>query len=136
MNRLLFALLLLFSQTGATDAAGEERRHRDPFLALPSAAAEELERTAAEQPPIQRPPGLKGLRITETSLVGIVSSGESYLAILAAEHQFIYIARVGSRLFDGSVLLISDKGILFSQDTDTSDRSQTVFKPFRWEATQ
>ena len=126
MNHFSCTLLVLFSQVWAAYAG----RCRDPFISLPGTSVHQPAKVETERSPSQRPPGLKGIRITETSLLGIVSSEDLSLAILAGPDQFAYIVRVGSRLSDGSVLQISNSGILFAQ----SDESPPVFKPFRLEA--
>lgn len=130
---LLFTLLVLFSQAGEAKSATEKRTDRDPFLALPSKGGEDPKEVTPERPPISRSTGLTGIRIGDISLVGIIFSGELCLAILKVQNQFTYIARVGSNLFDGRVLLITSDGILFSQDTQSPDNTTTVFKTFRRE---
>lgn len=130
------ALLIIMSCIEELDAA-ERMRNRDPFKSLSEKTEEEPATVATVDRSVQRPAGLKGIRIDEASLVGIVFSGESRFALLTAdEASFTCIAEVGSKLFDGSVLQILDSGILFAQDTDTSDRSSTVFKPLLGESAQ
>ena len=127
LRSILWALILLLPEAGIVAADSKVVKSRDPFYPLPETPIEKPSSSPAKSP-VSRPPGLKGTLISETSLVGIVSSGEFYLALLETEDEVTYIAKVGSRLFDGKVILISDNGVLFSRAGSKSNRS---FKDFR-----
>ena len=87
---------------------------QDPFLAL---EVEEKVAQILEPPPLEkRPPGLAGLLISEVSLVGRAFNNKSNIAILRGIDNFTYFARVGSRLFDGSLEKIVDDEAIFTRE--------------------
>ena len=79
------------------DAAGR----RDPFVnPVPKSVTK-----AAPAPPRQRPPGLKGVLVSEAGIAGVVTSKEPSMnvVVIAAPGNKTYFARVGDALFDGVV---------------------------------
>jgi len=111
-------------------STAEEPRPRNPFQTLSGSVGEGSKKTTLEGPAIQPVLGLRGVRIADTRLVGIICSDESSFAMLAVKDHFTYIASAGSRLLDGQVLHISESGVLFSRSTNRPDKSETVFRPF------
>jgi len=79
---------------------------RDPFR-LPRA-------TASAPPDAVRPRGLKGQRISELKLVGLVEAGGEYTALAAGPRDRSFMLKKGDRLFDGQVLEIGADGVVFS----------------------
>ncbi len=88
---------------------------RDPFL-VPEVEKEEVAQILEPPPLDKRPPGLAGLLISEVSLVGRAFSDEEQIVILRGIDNFTYFARVGSRLFDGSLNEIVDDEAIFTRE--------------------
>ncbi len=88
---------------------------RDPFIDLTQALREE--QPVFYTPPAlsQRPPGLPGLLVTEVTVTGLAVGEESKIAILRGVDDFTYLAREGSKLFDGHVSEISRDTVVFIQ---------------------
>lgn len=82
------------------------RGRRDPF-GLPQAIA-------SAPPDAVRPRGLKGQRISELKLVGLVEAGGEYTALAAGPRDRSFMLKKGDRLFDGQVLEIGAEGVVFS----------------------
>ena len=96
----------------------EERR--DPFRSLLAGR-----RTA---PPGERPEGIPGLLIDELDLTGIYVTPEGPVAqVRAADKRKSYLLREGDQLFDGDVLEISKRELMFKQIVD----DPAALKPFR-----
>jgi hypothetical protein len=129
---LPFTLLLLLLLTSGLNGEGQKREYRNPFRKLSKETVEDVNGLfpAEKCAVVPRPAGLEGLCIAEISLAGIVSSADLYFALLSAANESIYIAKVGSSLFDGTVIEISENGITFAK---TEDGAATVFKPIRKE---
>ncbi len=109
----------VFADDGyAYDPAGR----RDPFESLLVAR----ERPGDEVQP--RPEGVPGLLISEVDLTGIFVLPDGPVAqVQSASLDKSYLIRVGDRLYDGSVVGISQNEVVFSQIVD----DPTALKPFR-----
>lgn len=79
------------------------RGRRDPFVnPVPKPIAKA---PVAPPPPRQRPPGLKGVFVSEATVAGVVTSREPSMTVvvISAPGGKTYFARVGDALFDGVV---------------------------------
>jgi hypothetical protein len=86
----------------------DARGRRDPFVSL-AAGLNIL-------PPDMRPPGLSGMLIQEVSLHGIVQTAEGYIAMIQGTDNKSYFARVGERLYDGTIDVIDSEKVVFLQE--------------------
>lgn len=69
-------------------------------------------------PPLdRRPPGLTGLMIGEVTVAGLAGSQQESVVILKGADRVSYLARKGSKLFDGYVASISKEEVVFYKDT-------------------
>lgn len=94
---------------------------RDPFKSLKVSAEE-----AKKKGP--RPDGIPGLMIDEIVLSGIIKTKRGFLAqIQAANQQKSFLLKAGDQLFDGDVIRISAKEVVFKQNV----QDPTALKPFR-----
>ena len=76
-----------------------------------------LPRAPAAAPPAAapiRPPGLKGQRVSELKLVGLVEAGGEFTALATGLRDRSFVLKKGDRLFDGQVLEIRADGVVFS----------------------
>lgn len=87
----------------------DARGRRDPFVSLALGIDVLL-------PEGQRPPGLAGMLIQEVSLRGIVKTQEGYIAMIQGTDNKSYFARIGERLYDGSIQTIDDARVVFRQE--------------------
>jgi hypothetical protein len=89
------------------------RGRRDPFVnPIPKPA----QKTAAPAvAPVTRPPGLKGVLVSEADIAGIVVSKESSMNVItiSAPGGRRYFARVGDALLDGRVKTIRPDSVTF-----------------------
>ena len=86
----------------------EARGRRDPFVSL-ALGVNVL-------PPEIRPPGLAGMLIQEVSLRGIVKTQDGYIAMIQGTDNKSYFAKLGERLYDGTIQSIDDAKVVFSQE--------------------
>jgi len=86
----------------------DARGRRDPFVSL-AAGLNIL-------PPDMRPPGLSGMLIQEVSLHGIVKTTEGYIAMIQGTDNKSYFARIGERLYDGTIEVIDNEKVVFLQE--------------------
>lgn len=86
---------------------------RDPFR-LPRAP----ESAPPDVPAVVRPRGLKGQRISELRLVGLVKAGGEFTALAAGLRDRSFVLKKGDRLFDGQVLEIGGDGVVFAHRVD------------------
>jgi hypothetical protein len=86
----------------------DSRGRRDPFISL--ALGLNI------VPPDMRPPGLSGMLIQEVSLHGIVKTSEGFIAMIQGTDNKSYFARVGERLYDGSIETIDSEKVVFLQE--------------------
>ena len=82
---------------------------RDPFRLTQDTAS-----APPDAPATVRPRGLKGQRISELKLVGLVEAGGEYTALAAGLRDRSFMLKKGDRLFDGQVLEIRADGVVFS----------------------
>ena len=94
---------------------------RDPFKSLLAAP----DRQEFRGP---RPEGIPGLLIDELDLTGIFKTGRGYVAQVKAPNQSkSYLLKEGDQLYDGDVVSISHKEVVFKQTV----QDPTALKPFR-----
>ncbi|MFB3904320.1 MAG: pilus assembly protein PilP [Acidobacteriota bacterium] len=87
---------------------------RDPF----EGPKEQVAATQMYTPPPldRRPPGLTGLMIAEVTVAGLAGSQQENVVILKGADHVSYLARKGSKLFDGYVASITDQEVVFVRD--------------------
>jgi Tfp pilus assembly protein PilP len=94
---------------------------RDPFRSLLAAK----NRTERKGP---LPEGIAGLLIEDIDLTGIFKTSSGYVAqVLASNKEKSYLIRVGDELYDGDVVSITQREVVFKQIVN----DPTVIKPFR-----
>lgn len=94
---------------------------RDPFKSLLA---------GPERPQLRgpRPEGIPGLLIDEIDLKGIWRTPKGYVAqVLAANQKKTFLIKEGDQLYDGDVVSISKKEVVFKQIV----QDPTALKPFR-----
>lgn len=93
---------------------------RDPFG---------VPRAPAPLPPASpagvRPDGLRGHRVSELELVGLVEAGGEFTAMATGRRDRCYLLKKGDRLFDGRVLEIDMDGVVFSHRIEGAARKRT-----------
>ena len=105
----------------------EPSGRRDPFISL-------IGRGDDQRPTAVRPAGLSGLLIGEVTVKGVVRDRNGFLAMLRAPDNKTYTARVGDKLFDGTVKSINQEKVIFSQDVNdplSLVKQREVPKPVR-----
>jgi hypothetical protein len=90
---------------------------RDPFRSLLE-GFEDLE----EGPAKARPPGLPGMMIGELRLEGIIETPSGILAFVLGRDNVSYIIRPGTKLYDGEVVEIQRKKVVFRRDVNDPNR--------------
>jgi hypothetical protein len=88
----------------------DQRGRRDPFVnPIPKPAAPEPE------VPVVRPPGLRGVLISEATIIGIVTSREPQMnvAVIEAPGGKTYFAARGDQLFDAVIQQIRTDEVVF-----------------------
>ena len=86
---------------------------RDPFVDLTQALTEDKPIFYSPPPISQRPPGMPGLLVSEVTVTGLAVGETSKIAILRGVDEFTYLAREGSKLFDGHVSEITPDTVVF-----------------------
>lgn len=81
---------------------------RDPFRSL----LEGFEEAEGEE---ERPPGLPGMLIEELTLEGIIQTPSGVLAFVQGRDRTSYIIRPGTKLYNGEVMEIQPKRVIFRQ---------------------
>lgn len=84
---------------------------RDPFASLVVEKA--ITPAAAAESAGARPVGLVGVAVMDVAVRGIISSGQTWLAILAGPDGAMYLAHSSDRLHDGVVRRIDRDGVVF-----------------------
>jgi Tfp pilus assembly protein PilP len=110
------ALLVLLCWTGAVleGQTYNSQGKRDPFAPL---IAKTTERVVQGPPPLEkRPPGLAGLLVSEVTVAGTAGSSQERIVILKGIDKYTYLARVGSKLFDGVLTEITNQEVVFSRE--------------------
>jgi hypothetical protein len=105
----------------------EPAGRRDPFISL-------IGRGEDQRTTEVRPAGLSGLLIGEITVKGVVRDRNGFLAMLRAPDNKTYTARVGDKLFDGTVKSINQERVIFSQDVNdplSLVKQREVPKPVR-----
>lgn len=94
---------------------------RDPFRSL-------VRRRDVEPPPGERPDGIAGLLIDELEVQGIFVTEDGPVAqVMSASQPTSLLLRPGDRLWDGDVVSISLREVVFKQTIN----DPTALKPFR-----
>ena len=86
---------------------GREPGSRDPFVPI-------VERSAEPRRAAELARGLRGVRVGEVNVVGIVTTTDARLAVLEAPDGRTYVVRVNDRLADGTVDAVAGDGVLFA----------------------
>jgi hypothetical protein len=86
---------------------------RDPFRSL-------IDNLPGEEPPdaAERPPGLPGMLVEELTLQGIIQTPGGILAFVQGRDNLSYIIRPGTKLYNGEVLEIQPRKVIFRQQTN------------------
>ena len=94
----------------------ERKGRRDPFI---NPVPRPVTRTDRSTVPVVRPPGLKGVLVTEASVSAVVTSKEPNMnvAVIAAPGGKTYFARPGDALFDAVIKEIRSDGVIFTLST-------------------
>ncbi len=100
--------LLLSGQNFVYNARGR----RDPFRSLLLLRQREL--TA----PTQRPPGLPGFMVGEIDISALAQFQGRWHAMLVGLDRRTYFAEVGTQLYDGRIVTISEREIVFEQEVE------------------
>ncbi len=88
------------------------RGRRDPFRSLLLLRQREL--TA----PTQRPPGLPGFMIGEIEISALARFQGRWHAMLVGLDRRSYFAEVGTQLYDGRIVAISEREMIFEQEVE------------------
>jgi len=105
---------------------------RDPFVGLAGRGGD------VPTPGATRPPGVPGLLISEVTVKGVLKSPKGGLiALVQASDTRTYILRQGDKVYDGSVKVITQDTVVFSQDVNdplSLVKQREVRKSIRQEA--
>jgi Tfp pilus assembly protein PilP len=114
--------LKIGTRVGVSDASGyDSGGRRDPFASL---IVERVLATVAA--PTRRAAGLAGLAMVDVSVKGIITNGETWIAIVAGPDGATYMARPNDRLHDAVVRRIDRDAVVFAaQVTDVTGASHT-----------
>jgi hypothetical protein len=96
------------------------RGRRDPFV---NPVPKPVQKAAPVQPAIVRPPGLRGVLVTEADIIGIVVSREPSMNVVTIEApgNKRYFARVGDALFDAVLKGIKADSVTFAVTAPGAD---------------
>ena len=98
------------------------RGRRDPFRLPPAPAP-----PPPDAPAAVRPRGLKGQRVSELRLVGLVEVGGEFTALATGFRDRSFVLKKGDRLFDGKVLEIGGDRVVFAHRVDAAaGRTRTL----------
>jgi type IV pilus assembly protein PilO len=113
--------------------AYEPAGRRDPFVgSIEQDAVIPIARTIQDS----RPEGLRGLKVEEAVVKGIVRNREAWIALIGSPVGRTYSIRAGDRLLDGSVRAVTHGAVVFVQDADVAasrPAPREVRKPLRSE---
>jgi hypothetical protein len=89
-----------------------------PFLCLAEGPKSETVVNTIYTPPSldKRPPGLPGLMISEVTVTGVAGTQQERVAILKGIDNASYLARKGSKLYDGYLSVISPEEVVFVRE--------------------
>lgn len=110
------------------DAANIAGR-RDPFK-LPTAADED----GIMAPPVHRPPGVRGLLVSELSLEGVVSenSGHDMIAVVTNNTGRAYFLHENEQLFDGKLTKITPQAAYFVETLRDRKGHESIQQVVKW----
>lgn len=100
--------LIVSGQNFVYQAAGR----RDPFRNLLQI------RQRAINAPAQRPAGLPGFLVGEVQVSAVAQYQGRWHAMLVGIDQRTYFAQVGTQLYDGRIVEINDREVLFEQEVE------------------
>ena len=83
---------------------------RDPFISLIG--------RGTGNPGETRPEGLAGMLINEISLKGIMRQSGGFVALVQGTDKKTYVVRQGQKLMDGTIKMITEDTVVFSQDVN------------------
>ena len=90
---------------------------RDPFRSLLEGFEEPEEGVAKA-----RPPGLPGMLVEELKVEGIIQTPNGILAFVLGRDNVSYIIRPGTKLYNGEVVEIQPKKVVFRQNVNDPNR--------------
>jgi hypothetical protein len=90
---------------------------RDPFRSLLEGFEEPEEGVAKA-----RPPGLAGMLVEELKVGGIIQTPNGILAFVLGRDNVSYIIRPGTKLYNGEVVEIQPKKVVFRQNVNDPNR--------------
>ncbi len=105
----------------------DPKGRRDPFISL-------LGSGDAGKTPAARPAGLAGILIEEVSVRGVIRDRAGFIALLQGPDKKTHTVRAGDKLLDGTVKIISEEKVVFSQDVNdplSLVKQREVAKPVR-----
>ncbi len=112
---LLVALLIICLSALCLAQSYQSQGKRDPFE---GPKEQVITNQMYTPPPLdRRPPGLTGLMIAEVTVAGLAGSQQENVVILKGADRVSYLARKGSKLFDGYVASITGQEVVFLRDT-------------------
>ena len=104
-------------QAGVRLARYEALGKRDPFQNLANLRIKPAAPRIISPPPLaRRPPGLSGLLISEVSLIGRANKQDKKLVVLRGTDKFTYVAREGTKLYDGFIVSIEQGRVTFERE--------------------
>lgn len=113
--------LKIGTRVGAGVVSGyDDEGRRDPFGSLIA------ERPAVAAAPVRRAHGLAGLAMADVAVTGIITSGQTWIAIIAGPDGATYLARPNARLHDAVVRRIDRDAVVFvTQAADVTGAART-----------
>jgi Tfp pilus assembly protein PilP len=121
--------LRIGTKVGVGDVSGyDSGGRRDPFASLI------VERPAAAPAPARRAQGLAGLSMADVAIKGIITNGQTWIAIVAGPDGVTYLARPNDKLHDAVVRRIDRDAVVFTAqvvDVTGATRSRDVRKELR-----
>jgi Tfp pilus assembly protein PilO len=111
----------------------EPAGRRDPFVSL---IARDAVTPVARTIQGSRPEGLRGLKVEEAVVKGVVRNRGAWIALIGSPVGRTYSIRTGDRLLDGSVGAVTRGAVVFVQDADVAasrPAPREVRKPLRSE---
>ncbi len=95
------------SRVGVPPSGYQGAGRRDPFASLIAAP------TPSSAPAAPRAAGLAGIAVADVAVKGIITSGNTWIALLEAPDGKTYLARPQDRLHDGVVRRIDADAVVF-----------------------
>lgn len=126
-NMVLAAIVwALLGTAGLFAGQFDSQGKRDPFLNLRSLPTLNPGPQIVPPPPLrERPPGLAGLLVSEVVVSGTASTYDRRLVILKGVDDVSYIAREGTRLYDGFIQEINGDRVHFARETLLTNGTRT-----------